>query len=227
MKLNEFELKHVETIKKENRNTADLGGHIVHEFAFFSFDNDFSEITQPIFQKRFPLVEAFSSDYSYITYSIASNDYYNSMITSLAPIFRQAGFTRDIFRSMDMELKKVEFKIYSHTKNKRFLNARTEELKKRELEYNLLGGENFATDFRLNRIVAKRILLRKFSIEKMKQTLKLYGLPVESTLIYNYKNTFEYAVYFQGQNVESRYLKLWKEFIMDFIPCWYDLRIVF
>lgn len=226
MKLNEFELKHVQSIKDNNKETTDLKNHVVNEFAFFSFDKDFSEITQPIFQKTLPFVKAFSNDYAYLTYNIANNDYYNSMLTSLPPIFRQSKLTQAIFHSMDKELKKIEFDIYNHTKNKRFLNARTKELKKKELEYNLLGGENFSTDFRLNRIVAKRILLRKFSLEKMKQTIELYGLPIETTTIHNDKDNFQFIINFNRQNLEIRYLSLWKKFILDFVPCWYDIKII-
>lgn len=223
----DFKPKHIGIITVNNVLVSDLLDYIVHDFAFNSFSKDFSEITQPIFPKQFPFVTAFSTDYGYIAYNIASNDYYNSMLTSLPTIFQKAKMTRDIFHAMDKELKNIEFEIYNHTKNKRFTNARIDALTEKEKEYNINGGINFSTEFRINRIIAKRLLLKQFTFEKMKMTLKLYNLPYETTTISNDKDNFEYVIDFNGENTENQYLKLWKKFIIDFIPCWYDLKIIY
>ena len=222
-----FKIKHVDSIVINEIKTENLLDYVVHDFAFNSFDNDFNEYTQPVFPKTFPFVTSFDSDYSYIAYNIANLDYYNSMLTSLPEIFRKAKITQDVFHTMDKELKNIEFSIYNFTKNKRFTNARASALTQKEIKYGLTGGVNFSTSFRINRIIAKRILLKKFNIEKIKLTLKLFNLPIETTTITNSKENFEYVINFGGSQIEHDYLKLWKRFIMDFIPCWYDIKIIY
>ena len=227
MKNTEFKTKHVETIVRNDMKVNNLLDFIVYDFAFNSFDTDFNEYTQPVFPKKFPLVTIFDNDYSYIAYNIANLDYYNSMLKSLPNIFQKSELIKDIFHTMDKELKNIEFSIYNFTKNRRFTNTRITALTQKEIDYGLPVGVNLSTEFRINRIIAKRLLFKKFNLEKVKITLNLFNLPTENIIITNNKETFEYMVNFNNSQVDYEYLKLWKQFIKDFIPCWYDIKIIY
>ncbi len=218
-------VKHVNKLKE--LKVKDLLQFKVRDFAFYNIDEDYVKFTQKITDKTFPLILALDKDYSLILYNIARNDYYNSMLTSLPGMFRSARLIQAIFHFADEELKALEFKIDRAIKNRRFFTARSEVLEKFEADYGLISSKNLSTTFRLNRIIAKRILIKSAKIKDIKETMKLYFIYNENTTITNDKNNFQYIVNFNSSRIDREYLKYWIDLIYEVIPAWYEIKIIY
>ena len=84
-----------------------------------------------------------------------------------------------------------------------------------------------ATIFKINRIIAKRILRRSTNLKYFEDTMKLYFIFNDSVTITNDKNNFQYVVNFHSSVVDKEYLEYWLELIYEVIPVWYDVKIVY
>ena len=218
----------VKHTKKLSEMTAlELLNYTVSDFSFFVGLDDYVNFKQKITEKQFPILFVYDDDYADVMYNLAKNDYYNSMIKSLPGIFRNSSLIQDIFHFADVELKSLEFKIGTLIKNRRFTTARSEILEKLEGKYGLVSSKNLATVFKINRIIAKRILRRSTTLKYFEDTMKLYFIFNDSVTITNDKNNFQYVVNFHSSVVDKEYLEYWLELIYEVIPVWYDVKIVY
>ncbi|RRD38826.1 DUF2313 domain-containing protein [Leptotrichia sp. OH3620_COT-345] len=218
-------VKHVNKLRE--LKAVNLLQFKVKDFAFYNIDEDYVKFTQKITEKTFPFALGLDKDYSLILYNIARNDYYNSMLKSLPGIFQSAKLIQSIFRFADEELKKLEFSIDNAIKNRRFLTARSEILEKFEEDYGLISSKNLSTIFRLNRIIAKRMLSKSAKLNDIKETMKLYFIHNENTTIENDKDNFQYIINFKSNRIDREYLDYWLDLIYEVIPAWYEIKIIY
>ena len=203
----------VKHTKKLSEMTAlELLNYTVSDFSFFVGLDDYVNFKQKITEKQFPVLFVYDDDYADVMYNLA---------------LRNSSLIQDIFHFADVELKSLEFKIGTLIKNRRFTTARSEILEKLEGKYGLVSSKNLATVFKINRIIAKRILRRSITLKYFEDTMKLYFIFNDSVTITNDKNNFQYVINFHSSVVDKEYLEYWLELIYEIIPVWYDVKIVY
>ena len=219
-------VKHVNILTEDK--VKDLLPFVVKDFAFYTIDYDYVKYTQKITEKKFPLLLSFDNDYAVIQYNMADIDYYNSMINAIPGIFAKSQLIQEIFHTVDYELKNIEFVIDTATKQKRIITAMPSNISLLEKEYGISSNNNLSLPFRINRIIAKRYVLRHGNtFSGIKHTLKLFYLYYENVIFTNDKQNYKYIINFNGNRVDREYINYFLEFLYEIVPCWYEIEIIY
>ena len=125
-------------------------------------------------------------------------------------------------------MKNIEFVIDTATKKKRIITAMPSNISLLEREYGISSNNNLSLPFRINRIIAKRYVLRHGNtFSGIKHTLKLFYLYYDNVIFTNDKQNYKYIINFNGNRVDREYINYFLEFLYEIVPCWYEVEIIY